>query len=771
MKINQLCFFLTFFFFVSVSVAEAQTDSILLGSQLTSSNNTNFTYYNNYKQIKDLGLKFILQRAIIPIAGKQSSNFDSLSLFSTIGALNDTASVHAKYSENIDWVYYYSNALYSKWEMEGSPYFSSNEAVGIKASSWVTETSSEISTGINPSNIGKYLFTGPNYSQYMKYVYTNKYESNPLVTYNAAFRLKKGTIFQGGSNVCKLFAKAIDYSNGNEYILDSLIITKDTLSTTYKDFILTYDYYDLINTMANENYSGALPSQVWYAPQSAAQANWFNENVKIQFQVQWLGNAELFVDCVEVYDQEIWKSWFNIFYNNMRTNILNYNQQFSSLNTKLKYYLTIDEPHSIDCFEPIRKVQFILDSLGINKELLIQFYPGWNNYRDSVDILEKFYNMAQPKKLWFWYYPFWADNTDEFGLNQTRGIFQRASLLTNQTNGFYWTAQSFGYNDGNNFYYYRTPTPAQLSAETMLGLAHGVRSISFYTYYSYLSWLEGVGNVPVEAIVDLNYQPRDLYYKISSLSNRLGNNFGTVLTNSKYSNNYIYVTDSNHADNSEDFLTIQHYGLDYNWHAGILNNKTDQENKYFLLVNLRTDTVRTAELLIANNSGYNNLRVKNVEDSALDTTVTTSACTLYQTLQAGDGKLYQIAPVVKYGGKIKTSDTISQSISLLGELTVESGATLTISADYDIYKNITINAGGSIVVSAGKQLKFYDGSYLTVNGNLTANGSPTDKITFTRGGTTGLWDGIRFNQGSTGSVQNCIISYRNLFEHAWNNDN
>ena len=62
--------------------------------------------------------------------------------------------------------------------------------------------------------------------------------------------------------------------------------------------------------------------------------------------MQWLGNAELFVDYIDVYDEDIWQFYFKENYNTLVTDIVNYNQQFSELGTNLKCSGTINEPHT-----------------------------------------------------------------------------------------------------------------------------------------------------------------------------------------------------------------------------------------------------------------------------------------------------------------------------------------------------------------------------------------------------------------------------------------
>jgi hypothetical protein len=66
----------------------------------------------------------------------------------------------------------------------------------------------------------------------------------------------------------------------------------------------------------------------------------------------------------------------------------------------------MDEPHTWDSFIPIRKIQHILDSLQTGKELLVHFYPEWNNVRENVSVMDKWMGIANPKKLMFWYAPF-----------------------------------------------------------------------------------------------------------------------------------------------------------------------------------------------------------------------------------------------------------------------------------------------------------------------------------------------------------------------------
>ena len=141
-----------------LQIAYAQENEFILGSYLTSSDTTEITYYQNYWQVKQMGMNTAIQRSIVDIAAiSQEKNFDSLMQFSTIIALNDSGFAAGVHPDNVDWIYYFTNALYNKWEAEGSPYFGSNEPVGVKHNGIGYSAADGWSSGDNPNDIGKYF--------------------------------------------------------------------------------------------------------------------------------------------------------------------------------------------------------------------------------------------------------------------------------------------------------------------------------------------------------------------------------------------------------------------------------------------------------------------------------------------------------------------------------------------------------------------------------------------------------------------------------------
>ncbi|MFZ1702694.1 MAG: hypothetical protein WAT79_00030 [Saprospiraceae bacterium] len=405
---KQFLFLLALLVLFSEFKVNAQSQEFPLAAYLYSSKRSETTYYQNYWQMKQLGLNTVIQRSIVEVPSiDQESNFDSLMQFNTIIALNDSTT-DAYNENNIDWIYYFTNALYTKWEAEGSPYFSENEPVGVKHNSVGYPTSDGYgwSSGGSISDIGKFFILGPNYQQYMKYVYTNKFEGeNPLISYKTNFSMKLAQDQTDSFPVARLIVSVKNDSDGTETtLIDSTIYSNQLTTTAYTSIICKpYDYlrFQSVNNEGS-NYNGAPPGPAWYAPQGIASTDFLNENLKIQFKVQKLAQAEVIVDYIEVYDaglNSIWDGWFVTRLQEVIDNIFYYNQKFSSLGSKFKYYHTMDEPNSIDCFEPIRRVQSILDSLNTGRDLITHFCTGWDNKRDGVNALEKWLKIAKPKKL------------------------------------------------------------------------------------------------------------------------------------------------------------------------------------------------------------------------------------------------------------------------------------------------------------------------------------------------------------------------------------
>lgn len=158
-----------------------------------------------------------------------------------------------------------------------------------------------------------------------------------------------------------------------------------------------------------------------------------------------------------------------------------------------------------------------------------------------------------------------------------------------------------------------------------------------------------------------------------------------------------------------------------------LESKTDSENKYFMLANLNTMEGRYCGVEVLNLSTYQNLRLLEVEGHSIDETFTNSLTKIIG-LEAGEGNLFQVAPVVKYGGNLIADEIISAPTTLTEDMTIENGATLYVNSEYMADGNITVKSGGKIIGGNNSSLVFTQGHQLTVDGNAELYGSVNNRL-------------------------------------------
>jgi len=130
-------------------------------------------------------------------------------------------------------------------------------------------------------------------------------------------------------------------------------------------------------------------------------------NTGIQFQVKWLGgNDNLYIDYIEVFDQNIWGYLIDpLNHNTEIQRIKNYASQYSN-QTKLKYWYGRDEPNTMDSFTPMHIVDSLIRLATDNARFLItEYYPDWRIQVNGDNFMEKYYNMVKPQRLMIDLYP------------------------------------------------------------------------------------------------------------------------------------------------------------------------------------------------------------------------------------------------------------------------------------------------------------------------------------------------------------------------------
>lgn len=417
-----------------------------------------------------------------------------------------------------DYIARYASGYYSRWQAEENVSLAENYP-GVKHEFGFIGTD-EWRSGTDPENIGKYLVTGPDYSQNRTHRFWPW--GGREISYIVKFRMKiDGNAF-GNEPVCKL---EVEYyaPNGSHAVLNEMTLSANDLSNTYNDKILTYTIpetigsYTFVDPPASPE-GGSLPGS----------NSGYTGRQGVRFNVIWLGNRELFVDYIEVYDDQI---GFHIAENRgfvatlCSTHAANYP---STQWPNLKYWYGLDELQTIDNFEPYRIVDSILNANGFPR-LITTYYPEWDGKRDNEIDLKRFVEQVQPERIQYYYFPYNSINSVSEMLEYQRYVMQQPWQHNFNIGDWYFVAQAFGYNPTspahNNW---RKPTREEMRATVYLALAHGAKGMYFWNYYSY--WTTKNQDTLLDAIVDINETPTDLYYEISDMiSPKLKGKLGSTL--------------------------------------------------------------------------------------------------------------------------------------------------------------------------------------------------------------------------------------------------
>ena len=243
-----------------------------------------------------------------------------------------------------------------------------------------------------------------------------------------------------------------------------------------------------------------------------------------------------------------------------------------------------------------------------------------------------------------------------------------------------------------------------------------------------------------------NYNKTDLWYLIhDNLVPRLIGPLGKRLKGLSYSGDYLLAryfvpTDDPPSNQTRDYLTFPFYQVaeTMNWHLGFFDRNRLSDDKYFFLVNLLPNTSKSVQVKVTPPvPGFYNYRFRNYEGLFDTTFYTGSSLTYVLSHPAGEGYLYEVAPVVKYGGKLYHDETISSGLTLYDDMTIESGVTLTVNSDYTCNGNIYLKANavirttgnGHITLDSGKSIIFLQpgtlsgtqGHPLTITTDLDSN--------------------------------------------------
>jgi hypothetical protein len=612
-----------------------------------------------------------------------------------------------------DYIHHYATGYYSRWEAEQNQVIN---RVGLKHKYGKAVILNDVQcwSSIGLKSPKDSLIYGPHYRQekrYKRWLYDEPGWSRYVVDYNVRFRMAlryvPGSVSQD-EDVCviKVIYRYIRQYPGGWDPPEDIVLMKKTLKVQdfsggsnfdYIPFDEAYQYPEKFNIPELERPS---PTKYTYNDTEAG--------LGIQFCIDWLRKNDLctlYVDHIDVYDDD---GWNDVIDDPLETSkkIKKYALSLSEKYPSIKYWFAHDEPYSIDAFLPYHIVDSIVtNTTGI--PLITEFYPYWTHDGkiNGEDFLQLWYDIAKPKKLMIDYYPFSPDYP--FRLKDTEELKFRFQKCHTLQPGFWYSGQAFGSQVNNEWKIWRSPDTTEFKASVMLGLAHGMKGLFLFSYDSF--------NEMVGIVINNQkyFSKSNLWYVLkNNLVPRLKGKLGKTLMTLNYTGNYLQYykigkkqDDGSLRQMSDDFLTLR-FGSsqpeEKNWHCGLFRRQNRPDDKYFFLANLYTIAdSRSIEIkLTETGREYKNYRFRNIEGKFDTTFAVEFTKQIYHP--KGEGYLYQVAPVIKYGGRLLFSEETKNGIELNDDMIIENGAVLTINGSYYAKANITVKNGRVAYKNKGK---------------------------------------------------------------------
>ena len=753
-RVIQFLFLLIFFFYIPFNGFLAQVitppTQFPYGVYLSKGDSLNPV---TYEYVDDLGMNTVIQYA----NGDNATLKDVLDKYNLVAIKND--------SQN-DAVAYYSGGYYTKWEAEDT---TKNELeTGIKADfgSFTNYSNTACWTsGTDLDNTNAIMLRGPQYRQDKKYLpwYMQQFDLKYKLRFNVAVSSLNGITPEPTDPVCKvsvIFTYINDQGITIDYPLEGADLTLYVSSFTgesFEPFEIVYSYppeFEQYNSkMEGLNQYELLDYDDTYP------------GTGIQFKVTWFGNKQLYVDNFQVFDERIGDEIVN-HASDVVSRVSSFANKYNGWDN-IKYFFNVSEPQTIDRYTPMKIVDDILEAMNKPKGIA-EFFPQWNGWRNGDRTIYKFKEMANPEKIMMEFITFVEGKQMEEMYEYQRYLLTELS----DVNPVFWHESLIAeptLPDGSKCWLY-SPPPEKLNASIMLSLSFGAKGVFFWMLTSTdLKYeVNCNNNVWYKNILDENYLPNEPLYSYikNDLSPRINGVLGLTLMNLSYSGNDLMLRDVTHPFIEDSYYTnIPYLSLTnnpvnnpinstLNFFATDLDTTGHTQDNYFLLSNLITDGSRVAEMNVQSSGGvegrYKNTRLRNIEPANNFDITFYDDTTLTYTFPAGEGYLFQVAPVVLYGGRLRYNETVGGGWTLNDDMIIENGATLTVTGIYNANANITVKDGGSIKTIDGGEIIFSTGKRLIIDGLASVKGTSSQNLTldFNDQELTIEGSGIQVNLGS-----------------------
>ena len=416
---------------------------------------------------------------------------------------------------------------------------------------------------------------------------------------------------------------------------------------------------------------------------------------------------------------------------------------------------TKDEPDWIDHLEPIRFINYLIDSANSgNRQLFITIASNWNgNFGDSnfgsesiskvEEIVKR--NKMQGNQLNYYLYDYpWNETDPQYlgGSTNIENMLDRHLAKINVLDSVFVLSLQTGLWEAADGLLEKIPTEEQFLYNLNVGLLYGAKAIDLSNYFYKFNLTDDTTNTSaLYNYYDNYYKP--LWFTIRDIvSLRLKDSFGKTLRNihQKVQHPNLQLPRTQPINNNYDWLTSITYlsgdgssGADFIDVGFFETHFESGDVPYFMVVNRWYNTSGQDDLLKINidktGTGYTNYNVTNFIENTKQTIVNSGFVTMPHI--PGEARLFKVYPVLKDGGSLVVSENSHPNDVLLGDMTIENGVTLTVNGSYYSNANITIKSGGKIEYGGNNsKIIFGSGNRLIVEGAAEIKGtSSSNKLT------------------------------------------
>jgi tetratricopeptide (TPR) repeat protein len=707
-----------------------------------------------------------------------------------------------------NWIQYYTDAKYSVWEAEGNP---PSEAKLEYYDSVMFRPYNANYISLKPEAAGRLdtLIWGPYYHQDVEYeTYEDGNPDSMLVQYTAYFKLKLNVIGTDNANptdalcILQVTQSNVSITGGwhlpcTDVIIDSVLTREDfTQLNDFKSFLL--ENYTLENFDCDSSTNIHIPPpQYRFSSETGLNGKpngprWIREY--IQFKVIWLGNPNysLSIDKVIVSDERgnaLISDTTGLF---AKKDIKDQSNSLSSYQNSVFGWLGIDEPVSIDLFEPIRVVDSILNVQPIPKRLVIPFmgsYSGaWNEFTNPYGVMhlskwqefkKRVGNVPIIQNAYLFDTPCSADSPPEHSICWTGEGYKAINIRIAAEKNYkqaYELDPDFGaslqcgavFNDQAN---QRNVARHEVLYSANLALMYGAKFLQLWRYFpsndinsinsggTYRGIVDWVRN-EADSIVPLY---TDKYFMLKdTLSPRLKGLMGKTLKTLIPTNQVLDVSLNSFLSGSNFIKTIikggcTMEGMQPSTEAYDLGFFRDaQYGDYFMIINRWYSPACNPSLTVRLKPGYFSNYNLRVVDYINNQTFNTNRFGSISTAPiVGDAGFFGVFPVLTYGGSITANDTTNDYQTLLADMTIENGATLYVYETYNAEANITVKAGGKIENYENGKIIFSPGKQLIIEGTAEINGTANDRLSLEFSSATS--EGIEVKYGGALNLSYCDV--------------